>query len=82
MSKSKWHQLIFQGSFHMKRQAVPLNQTWLTFSATEGLVHPGQVKRHSLPFQVEAALKYLVVPLTFALDCTYGVSWETDVRHR
>ena len=34
---------------------------------------PGQarVKRHSLPFQVDAVLKYLVVPLTFALDCTY-----------
>ena len=28
------------------------------------------LKRHSLPFQVEAALKYLVVPLTFAHDWT------------
>ena len=48
---------------------MPLNLTWVTFSATEGQVHPGQVKRHSLPFQVEAVVKYLVVPLTFALDC-------------
>ena len=49
---------------------MPLNLTWVTLSATEGLVHPGQVKRHSLPFQAEAVLKYLMVPLTFALDCT------------
>ena len=49
----------------------PFNLTWVTFSATEGKVHPGQVKRHILPFQVEAALKYLVVPLTFAHDCRY-----------
>ena len=44
--------------------------TWvnLPFSCTKG--YSGQVKRHSLPFQVEAALKYLVVPLTFAHDCT------------
>ena len=41
----------------------------LAFSGTKG--YPGQVKRHSLPFQEEAVLKYLVVPLTFALDCTY-----------
>ena len=40
----------------------------LAFSGTKG--YPGQVKRHSLPFQEEAVLKYLVVPLTFALDCT------------
>ena len=44
--------------------------TWvdLAFSGTKA--YPGQVKRHSLPFQEEAVLKYLVVPLTFALDCT------------
>ena len=50
---------------------MPLNLTWvdLAFSGTKG--YPGQVKRHSLPFQEEAVLKYLVVPLTFALDCTY-----------
>ena len=50
---------------------MPLNLTWedLAFSGTKG--YPGQVKRRSLPFQVEAALKYLVVPLTFAHDCTY-----------
>ena len=49
---------------------MPLNLTWvdLAFSGTKG--YPGQVKRHSLPFQEEAVLKYLVVPLTFALDCT------------
>ena len=47
---------------------MPHNLVWITFSATEG--HPGQVKRYSLPLQVEAALKYLVVPLTFAHDCT------------
>ena len=41
----------------------------LAFSSTKG--YPGQVKRHSLPFQVEAALRYMVVPLTFAYDCTY-----------
>ena len=61
---------------------MPLNLTWVTFSATEGLVHPGQVKRHSLPFQVEAVLEYLVVPLTFALDCTYvpiqAKTWVTE----
>ena len=34
--------------------------------------YPGQVKRHSLPSQVEASLKYLVEPLTFAHDCTYS----------
>ena len=50
---------------------MPLNLTWvdLAFSGTKG--YPGQAKRHSLPFQEEAVLKYLVVPLTFALDCTY-----------
>ena len=50
---------------------MPLNLTWvdLAFSGTKG--YPSQVKRHSLPFQEEAVLKYLVVPLTFALDCTY-----------
>ena len=49
---------------------MPLNLTWvdLAFSGTKG--YPGQVKRHSLPFHEEAVLKYLVVPLTFALDCT------------
>ena len=68
--KSKWYHQVFQGRFHLKRQAVPLNLTWvdLAFSCTKS--YPGQVKRHSLPFQVEAALKYLVVPLTFAHDCT------------
>ena len=44
-------------------------RTALAFSCTKD--YPGQVKRHSLPFQVEAALKYLVVPLTFAHDCKY-----------
>ena len=50
---------------------MPLNLTWvdLAFRGTKG--YPGQVERHSLPFQEEAVLKYLVVPLTFALDCTY-----------
>ena len=69
--KSKWHHQVFQNSFHLKRQAVPLNLTWvdLAFSGTKG--YPGQVKRHSLPFQEEAVLKYLMVSLTFALDCTY-----------
>ena len=38
------------------------------FSGAKG--YPGQVKRHSLPFQEVAVLKYLVVPLTFDLDCT------------
>ena len=49
---------------------MPLNLTWvdLAFSCPKG--YPGQAKRHSLPLQVEAALKYLVVPLTFAHDCT------------
>ena len=52
---------------------MPLNLTWvdLAFIGTKG--YPGQVKRHSLPFQEEAVLKYLVVPLTFALDCTFGI---------
>ena len=44
----------------------------LAYSCTIG--YSGQVKRHSLPFQVEAALKYLVIQLTFAHDCTY-VLW-------
>ena len=52
---------------------MPLNLTWvdLASSCTKG--YPGQAKRHSLPFQEEAqaVLKFLVVPLTFALDCTY-----------
>ena len=39
----------------------------LAFSCTKG--YPGQVKRHSLLFQLEDALKYLVVPLSFAHDC-------------
>ena len=52
---------------------MPLNLTWVTFSAIEGEVHPGQIKRQLKPFQVEAALKYLVVPLTFAHDCTYRI---------
>ena len=54
---------------------MPLNLTWvdLAFCGTKG--YPGQVKRHSLPFQVEAVLKYLVVPLTFALDCTCQTLW-------
>ena len=59
---------------------MPLNLTWvdLVFSCTKG--YPGQVKRHSLPFQLEAALKYLVVPLTFAHDCTYvGECFESVV---
>ena len=59
--KSKWYHQVFQGNFHLKRQAVPLNLTWvdLAFSCTKS--YPGQVKWHSLPFQVEAVLKYLVV---------------------
>ena len=40
----------------------------LAFSCTKG--YPGQANRNSLSFQVEAVLKYLVVPLTFAHDCT------------
>ena len=50
---------------------MPLKLTWfdLAFSCTKG--YPSQVKRHSLPFQVEAAPKYLVVPLTFTHNCTY-----------
>ena len=50
---------------------MPLNLTWvdLAFIGTKG--YPGQVKRHSLLFQEGAVLKYLVVPLTFALDCTF-----------
>ena len=53
---------------------MPLNLTWvnLAFSCTKG--YPGQVKRDSLPSQVEAALKYLVVPLTFAHDFTSNAS--------
>ena len=59
----------------------PFNLTWvdLAFSGTKG--YPGQVKRHSLPFQEEAVLKCLVVPLTFALDCKYKLnlnSWEVE----
>ena len=27
--KSKWYHKVFQGSFHLKRQAVPLNLTWV-----------------------------------------------------
>ena len=34
--KSKWYHQVFHGSFHLKRYAVPLNLTWVTFSATEG----------------------------------------------
>ena len=62
VGKSKWYHQVFQGSFHLKWQAVPLNLTWvdLAFSCTKG--YPGQVKRHSLPVQVEAVRKYLVVP--------------------
>ena len=46
--KSKWYHQVFQGSFHLKRQAVPLNLTWvdIAFSCTKS--YPGQVKRHSL----------------------------------
>ena len=56
---------------------MPLDLTWvdLAFSCTKG--YPGQVKRHSLPFQVEDALKDLVVTLTFAHDCTWDVSDNT-----
>ena len=49
---------------------VRLVRVDLAFSCTKG--YPGQVKRHGLPFQVEAALKYLVVPLAFAHDCSYS----------
>ena len=43
----------------------------------------GKSKWHH--FQVEAFLKYLVVPLTFALDCTYlhrrrNGGWGTGAR--
>ena len=58
-----------------------LNLTWvdLAFSDTKG--YPGQVKRHSLPFQEEAVLKYLVVPLTFGLDCTYtGITSKLHLK--
>ena len=50
---------------------MPLNLTWvdLAFSCTKN--YSGQVKRHSLTFQAEAALKYLVAPLNFVHDCTY-----------
>ena len=77
VGKSKWYHQVFQASFHLKRYTVPLNLTWvdLAFSCTKG--YPGQVYRHSLPFQVEAALKYLVVPLTFAHDCTRAVLSQT-----
>ena len=53
---------------------MSLNLTWvdLDFSGTKG--YPGQVNRHSLQFQEEAVLKYLVVPLIFALYCTYSLS--------
>ena len=34
--KSKWHHQVFQDSFLLKRQTVPLNLTWVAFSATEG----------------------------------------------
>ena len=78
MDKSRWHHQVFQGSFHLKRRAVPLNLTWVNFSATKGHVHPGQVKRHNLPLTVEAVLKYLVVPFTFAHDCTYLLHLCTD----
>ena len=50
----------------------------LDFSCTKS--YPSQVKRHSLTFQVEAALKYLVVLLTFAHDCTY--EWNRDEHVR
>ena len=71
VGKSKWYHQVIQDSFHLKRWAVLLNLTWVNvaFSCTKG--YPGQVKRHSLPFQVEAALKYLMVPLTLPHDCTF-----------
>ena len=60
---------------------MPLNLTWvdLAFSCTK--VYSGQVKRHSLPFQVEAALKYLMVSLTFAHNCTYHSPQDGAVKH-
>ena len=75
VGKNKWYHQVFHDGFHLKRWAVPLNLTWvdLVFSCTKS--YPGQVKRHSLKFQVEAALKYLVVPLTFAHDCTC-IAWH------
>ena len=78
--ESKWYHKVFQGSVHLKRQAVSLNLTLvdLAFSCTKS--YPGQVNRHSLPFQVEAVLKYLVVPLTFALDCTHLSISKTHLR--
>ena len=48
----------------------------LAFTCIKG--YPGQVKRNSLPFQVEATLKYLAVPLTVAHDCTSNQGWKTD----
>ena len=42
--------------------------TWLDLAFRCTKCYPGQVKRHSLPFQEEAVLKFLVVPLTFALE--------------
>ena len=73
--KRRFTCVYYIGIYHVTRVATLSVRilTWVTFSATEGLVHPGQVKQHSLPFQVEAVLKYLVVPLTFALDCTMSV---------
>ena len=73
VGKSKWYQQVFQSSFHLKRKAVPLNLTWvdLALSCTKG--YPGQVNRQSLTFQVETALKYLAVPLTFVHDCTSAI---------
>ena len=42
-----------------KRQIVPFHPTWAA------LLYPGQVKRHSLPFQPVAALEYLVIKYDF-----------------
>ena len=71
VGKSKWCHQVFQDSFHMKRLAVLLNLAWETIRPTEGLVHLGQVKRHSLPFQVEAVLKYPMVPTTYFCQRLY-----------
>ena len=75
VGKSKWYYQVFQDSFHLKRLAVQLNPTWvdLAFSCTKG--YPGQVKRHSLPFQVEAVLNTwwyrLLLPTTVPTYSAY-----------
>ena len=54
--------------------------TWvdLAFSCTKS--YPSQVKRHSVPFQMEATLKYLVASLTFTHDCTIKHMSDSELR--